>query len=431
VAVVLSTASQTDLDKAITAANQTLADFQCLRRVLRWPEPTFPYTSTGKLLRRQIRDWACATLTHSQTRSPAPAQDLLLTLIAEITHEPTPTPNNALRLSEDLHLDSLGRVQLQSALEQRLAVEIDDEAISQAETLADLHLLIDRDATGHPERSSARPLRRTQSNDPDETPAPRPLTASREDAGNAATAAHTLDNLNKLDPAPYPHWPWTLPIRALRTAFTELILRPLVRFLAAPKVIPSPTPLPRTPILLIANHVTAYDAALILYALPAQLRRRLAIAMSGEVLRDLRHARNQSNWLLNLLAPAAYWLITALFNVFPLPRRQGFRRSFAHAGEALDRGQAVLIFPEGTRSRTGILQPFRSGIGLLAQESQVPILPIALLGLGELRASRSRWFRSGKLEIRIGTPIPVPEAADLATLTTSLEQSLHSLIDGV
>ena len=63
---------------------------------------------------------------------------------------------------------------------------------------------------------------------------------------------------------------------------------------------------------------------------------------------------------------ATYWLLTALFNVFPLPRLQGFRQSFAHAGEALDRGYSVLIFPEGTRSQTGEIAPFRQGIGLLA-----------------------------------------------------------------
>src|ERR1019366_4329078 len=102
------------------------------------------------------------------------------------------------------------------------------------------------------------------------------------------------------------------------------------------------------------------------------------------MLLDYRNMRNQPNWFANLLAPAAYWLLTALFNVFPLPRARGFRRSFSHAGEAMDRGYSVLIFPEGTRSRVGRMHPFRPGIGLLAQQSQVPILPIALVGLYDL-----------------------------------------------
>jgi long-chain acyl-CoA synthetase len=214
-------------------------------------------------------------------------------------------------------------------------------------------------------------------------------------------------------------------------------MRPLVWFLAAPRVIREAATLPGAPVLLIANHVTAYDGALVLYALPPRLRRRVAVAMSGEMLLDLRHGRNQPNALANLFAPVAYWLITALFNVFPLPRARGFRRSFAHAGEAMDHGYSVLIFPEGTRSRDGKLHSFRSGIGLLAQQSRVPVLPIALLGIGEIRAARTRrdpasngearWFRSGKIAVRIGAAIPVEEAADPAQLAEAFEQAVRSL----
>jgi long-chain acyl-CoA synthetase len=173
--------------------------------------------------------------------------------------------------------------------------------------------------------------------------------------------------------------------------------------------------------------VTAYDGALILYALPASLRRKMAIAMSGEMLLDLRRGRNQDNALLNLLAPLAYGLLTALFNVFPLPRLRGFRRTFAHAGEAMDRGYSVMIFPEGHRSHDGKLQPFRPGIGLLAQESHVPVLPVALIGLGELRAAKARWFRSGQLEVRVGEVVPVDDEAEPADLTARFEESIRRL----
>ena len=71
------------------------------------------------------------------------------------------------------------------------------------------------------------------------------------------------------------------------------------------------------------------------------------------------------NAFLNALAPAAYWLLTALFNVFPLPRLRGFRSAFAHAGDAMDRGYSVLIFPEGTRSPDGEMKEFFQGRQIL------------------------------------------------------------------
>jgi long-chain acyl-CoA synthetase len=436
-----------DLDTAVAAANRTLADYQQIRRILRWPDPQFPYTSTGKLMRRQVADWACATITGSRAAS-ASTQDALLTLIAEVTGEPIPATDNpnTLRLSEDLHLDSLGRVQLQSALEQRFALELEDDDLAAITTIADLRTLVEVAGCRFQVASSAA----TGIRDTLPEKSAQPPVGTAKIPSPAPPAQPATDNLQPATPNHlYPHWPWSWPIRALRILWIELLMRPLVWLLAKPRVTYAAPLEPRTsnlePLLILANHITAYDGALILYALPFKLRHRVAAAMSGEMLLDYRRGRNQDNSFLNLLAPAAYYLLTALFNVFPLPRARGFRRSFAHAGEAMDRGYSVLIFPEGTRSLTGQMNPFRPGIGLLAQESQVPILPIALVGLYDLTAHQAggsqqpatdnrqlttdNWFRSGHLEVRIGNPILVAnQATDPADLTIALEQSLRALL---
>jgi long-chain acyl-CoA synthetase len=421
------------LDAAVAAANRTLAEYQQIRRVLRWPELQFPYTTTGKLIRRQVAQWACAELTGKPVAAAAPAQDALLALIAEVTGEPTPAAADpdALRLSEELHLDSLGRVQLQSALEQRFSLELDDDSLAAIATLGDLRALVDRELHG--------PAGAVVSSQVSVVSSPAPeagAVATPEVPRTAAGSGLRTENRElTTEVQRYPHWPWAWPVLALRIAWIELAVRPLVWLLAAPRVTWTPNaPLePRTlnlePLLIISNHVTLVDGALVLYALPFRLRRRVAAAMSGEMLLDYRHARNQGNPLLNLLAPLAYWLLTALFNVFPLPNGRGFRRSFAHAGAAMDRGYSVLIFPEGTRSRSGRMNPFRPGIGLLAQQSAVPILPVALVGLYELTAPGARWFRSGRIEIRIGAPIPAPdEHSDAAQLTAALEQAVRALL---
>jgi len=168
---------------------------------------------------------------------------------------------------------------------------------------------------------------------------------------------------------------------------------------------------------------------LVEYALPGRIRRWTAAAMLGEMLEDYRHFRDPDTRRFMLFGPAAYWLLTALYNVFPLPRRRDFQRSFAHAGEAMDRGYSVLVFPEGTRSAAGQLAPFRPGIGLLAKQSHAPVLPVAILGLGELKAKGSGWFRSGKIEIRVGEPMRFGPLESEAAITEALHASVQALMD--
>jgi long-chain acyl-CoA synthetase len=420
VAVVLLSEGDSDLNGLVGQANRGLAEYQHIRRALRWPDLQFPYTSTGKLLRREVKEWACATLSNSRqigTAGDTAGTDALLRLIAEITGESVASTSDHLRLSEDLHLDSLGRVQLQSALEQRWSLELEDDVISGVETLGDLRALLER-------KTVNRPVERTAS-------FASAVGLTSETSGESATTVsppqtEALKERDVSQPS-LSRWPWSWPIHAVRIAFIELVMRPLIWLLAAPHVAREMEQLPPGPLLIIANHVTAYDGALILYALPARLRQRVAIAMSAEVLLDLRKGRNQQSSLRNLFAPPGYWLVTALFNVFPLPRLRGFRKSFAHAGEAMDRGYSVMIFPEGTRSPQGKLQPFRSGIGLLVQQSRVAVLPVGLIGLGEMRTGKTRWFRSGRLVIHIGEAVAYEEDAELAQLTARLEESVRLL----
>ena len=166
--------------------------------------------------------------------------------------------------------------------------------------------------------------------------------------------------------------------------------------------------------------------------LAGPLRRHIAAAMMGEMLEDYRHFRNP-DWPpghkgFYILGPPAYWLVTALFNVFPLPRQRDFQASFAHAGKALDRGYSVLVFPEGTRSAEGQLARFRPGIGLLAKQSYVPVLPVAIRGLGELKTRQRRWFRSGAIEVRVGTPVHFDPQETEAAITTRLQAEVERLL---
>jgi long-chain acyl-CoA synthetase len=438
VAVVLLSGSESQLQQAVLNANKELAAFQQIRRVLVWPEPTFPYTSTGKLLRRKVSEWVCQNIgspsgTQAASTPSKPGKGSLLDLIAEVTGELPVSSNDSLRLTEDLHLDSLGRVQLQTSLEQQLGLEFADDALSNLETLGQLRVLIAEEtgAQAAPIAAAPQPSTHHASSTAGDSPAPEPTaeqTPASAPAQNSKPASKADKDLQALTSQEmYPRWPWNWFFASLREVFLEIVAQPFVSFLGAPRVTLPEGELPDGPVIVIANHVTAYDAALVLYALPRKLRRRVAIAMVGEMLLDLKHGRNQGSWFLNLFAPPQYWLVTALYNVFPMPRAHGFRKSFQHAGEAMDRGYSIIIFPEGARYYEGGIRPFRSGIGLIVQEARVPVIPVVLTGLEAMHRDR-RWFRSGKLEIRIGQAIPVDGTAEPPEITSRLEAAVRQLL---
>ncbi len=393
-AVVIAGPDQDDglLKHAVDAANGALAPFQQIRYWLRWPQGEFPRTSTGKVLRRVVQSWAQQSLAGGDAAVEDPSDPLLAVLhqVGAAGREITSSD----RLTEDLHLDSLAMVQLQSTLETRFAIELDDAVWEEVRTVGDLRGLVQRDrpgvaAEGIPRSSPSVAL-----------PVPRPRPG-----------------------AVFPRWPWWPVVRWVRIGFIELVARPLIWLVLEPRIGP-PVEIAQ-PSLLIANHLTAFDVPVILYALRAADRDRVAVAMSGEVLNGWRRGKAQRHRIVAVLTPVAYWLVTALFNVFPLPRGAGLRQSFAHAGEALNHSYHVLVFPEGRRSDDGRLQPFEPGIGLLAEESEVPVVPILVEGLKRLKGER--WPRRGTVAVQMGVPLRMEADEDPQSFARRLEAAVVEL----
>ncbi|MDR3739386.1 MAG: AMP-binding protein [Terracidiphilus sp.] len=416
---------QTEAAQAVEGANAALAEFQRVHRWAVWPEPDLPRTSTGKVRRKAVAAWVAEGRTGKAAAPAASTSDWLLALIAGITGETPAGTDDAQRLTEDLHLDSLGRVQLAAVLEQRLGVS-PDAAIDRACTLAELRALFA--GTERERNSGERDMPDTSTAAPDHATGPRE--AAQAGPGHPSATSTTTETSETFL---YPKWPWWMPVRWLRTAFLECMVRPLVWFLANPRVVYDAANLSTgEPMLIVCNHVTAFDGPLIQYALPGPMRRRVAAMMAGEMLEDYRHFRNPersgAGRRFMMLGPLAWLLLTALFNVFPLPRRRDFQRSFAHAGEALDRGYNVLVFPEGTRSVSGQLADFRPGIGLLVKQSHTAVLPVALRGLGELKAAGRDWFRPGTLEIHAGSPLRFAIDATEGEIAESLHAEVERLL---
>jgi long-chain acyl-CoA synthetase len=284
-------------------------------------------------------------------------------------------------------------VQLQSSLETRFGLELEDAKWGHIKTIGDVRALVQ--VNGAPAVE-----------------------------GPATESVSAMSPATSPEPsAAFPHWPWWPWIRALRIAFIEFVADPLVWLMAAPRIAPRHK-LAR-PSLLVANHLTAVDVPVILYALSSSDRQHVAVAMSGQLLTGWRRGRAERHRMAAALTPLAHWLVTALFNVFPLPRGAGLRQSFVHAGEAMNHGYHVLVFPEGRRSRDGRLQAFEPGIGLLAQECQVPVQPIFIEGLG-LRDGK-RWPNRGTVAIRLGAPLTMEPGEEPLAFAERLHAAVAAL----
>jgi 1-acyl-sn-glycerol-3-phosphate acyltransferase len=93
----------------------------------------------------------------------------------------------------------------------------------------------------------------------------------------------------------------------------------------------------------------------------------------------------------------------------------------------VDRGFSILIFPEGTETKDGKLQPFKAGIGLLTSELKVPVVPIMLRGLFDLKQQKKRFVKPGTVSITFGEPIQFSSDHTPSNITRDLERTLKSI----
>jgi len=361
-AVVILRDGDTDTRSVIEHANESLAEHQRVRRWAVWPEQDFPRTSTQKIRKQAVAKRV--------TPSPGPVSSTAVPhasairveglddVLARVTGRSREPLDPSATLGIDLNIDSLGRVALVSALEDRYHVELDEAAFTERTTVSDIDRLI--------------------------------RGARQEDAPRYG----------------YPRWQHRWPITWLRVALLSLVVLPVTRIMAWP-TIRGKHRLEHVhgPAVFVCNHISLVDHAFVLLALPGARRRRLAIAMDAETLHKWRHPPAGTALFTRLYYLFQYFLAIVIFNGFYLPQKSGFRRSFASAGDLMDRGYSLLIFPEGQRTKHGRLHPFLAGTGLLISQLSAPVVPMRIDGLWELKRARKHFARPGRVSLTIGEPL--------------------------
>ena len=373
-----------DAARVIRDANARLEDHQRIRGYSLWPGDELPRTEgTQKLKRSDLRQWVESGDTPSP-RSPQgdrSARAIVQQLAGEREIEGDTT-------LEELGLSSLERIELTMALEQQFDRSIDEQSLRAASTVADLEALVSSaSAPPQPPQAASRPWQ----------------------------------------PSEFPSWNRRWPARVVRRLTLTAFLLPLTRMFAWTTV----EGLDRVaatsdPVVYAANHQSHMDGPVILAALPAHRRSRVATAAAKEFFAARFHPE-QFSWRRRATSSLSYFLGSLLFNIFPLPQREaGSRRAIRYFGELLGDGNSVLIFPEGRRTDTGDIGRFQPGIGMIAARLQVPIIPVRIEGLDRILHLSWRMARPGPARVAFGEPLRL-EGEDYRGLADQVETAVRSL----
>lgn len=210
---------------------------------------------------------------------------------------------------------------------------------------------------------------------------------------------------------------YTSPIHAgARFVAQRLVLKPLIWSMATVTVLGREHLSGLSgPYVVVSNHASHLDAPLIIGALPHQLARYVAAGAAADYFFDVRWRKG----------------LTALFfNAFPVDRT-GLRGRRGLATTLLDSGIPLLLFPEGTRSRTGEIGSFKPGAAALCKSRDVPCLPVAIVGAGEAMPYGKNWPERGRppIFVTFGEPLRAGDDESAMAFSDRIAKEVHGLID--
>jgi 1-acyl-sn-glycerol-3-phosphate acyltransferase len=163
--------------------------------------------------------------------------------------------------------------------------------------------------------------------------------------------------------------------------------------------------------IIVANHTSHFDTAIALYVLPGRVYNRTAVVAAAD---RFYTRRLKSAWY------------SLRYNAFPITRGGG-RAALSYSEWLLQNGWSLLIFPEGTRSKTGDLLPFHPGPAILALGQRVPVVPIYMEGASNILPPKTRRSRPAAVKVRIGEPIEFADGTTIPEANRRMEDAVRAL----
>lgn len=180
-----------------------------------------------------------------------------------------------------------------------------------------------------------------------------------------------------------------------------------------------------SPLIFAANHCSHADTAAILGTLPRHLRRRTAVAAALDVFGPARHVPKKT--LKYLRREMLQFIVAGGFRAFAFDRLGAPHRSLRTARDLVSHGWNLLIYPEGTRSRTGEMASFKPGIGLLARRTGRPVVPIHVTGGASILRCGQFMPQAGHASVRYGRPLIWQKGESAEAFTARVEAAVVRL----
>ena len=367
-----------DPETIIRTANTQLADHQRIRSFSIWRDGALPRTEgTKKLKRAAIKDWVAGAASATGATG-ATGADQLQSLLAKFAGSRSLDGSTSI---EGLGLSSLERVELMVALEDQFQTRIDETKFAGARTLDELRSIV----TAAPQQAEV------------------------------------------AEPVDFPSWNRRRIVRLIRRLSQATWILPLGRIFAWVRVAGLDNLEGISgPVVFASNHQSHFDVPVILMALPGAWRARIAPAALKEFFKahffpEDFSARQVATNRLN------YYLSAFFFNIFPLPQREaGARQTLRYIGEVAGDGYSVLIFPEGVRSQSGDIKPFKPGIGMIGSRLNLPIIPVRIDGADRVLHTSWRWPKPGYVSVTFGRAMRL-SGDNYAELAQQVEQAVRDL----
>ena len=357
------------LGEIIRQVNETLSSHEQILEWSLWKGDDFPRTPILKIDRKRVLEVGLG-IAKKEEEVKITTADTLVNILSQVAKVSVDKITEKSILASDLKIDSLGRVELLSCIEDELGAAVPETKITAQTTISKLRNLIKQ---------------------------------------SPATTEEIPIN-------EFMYSPFMIRLRAY--ILQNFIFRPL-HSLFVPIDVNGRENLKnlKLPAIFYFNHVGIFDAAVAMRVLPNKIREKMVSVVNADIWKDYR-----KRW------------VEIFGGGFPFDKKDRVKASLELTGDFLDRGFSLLISPEGEFSKDGKLLTFKPGIGLLDVEMGVPAVPIKIdpSYLEIFPPMDGRFIENlpkkrKKIWIKIGKPMTFSKETSYEEATERMQEALDKL----